>query len=87
MAFFEDHFLHFSKVLLKICIYCVKEASFYKPVFFFQSLLDHHHPQLTSSSPGMYLTQLTSNRDYADIHVQLMEDSIVSSCFSWLMEG
>lgn len=22
----------------------------------------------------MYLTQLTSNRDYADIHVQLMED-------------
>ena len=23
---------------------------------------------------GMYLTQLTSNRDYADIHVQLMED-------------
>ena len=26
--------------------------------------------------PGMYLTQLTSNRDYADIHVQLMEDRL-----------
>merc|ERR1740138_297245 len=23
---------------------------------------------------GMYLTQLTSNRDYSDIHCQLMED-------------
>jgi len=25
---------------------------------------------------GMYLTQLTSNRDYSDIHCQLMEDMI-----------
>ena len=78
---------YFSIFLKCCCCCCSKFASiawkkllFTNPCFFFQSLLDHHHPQLTSS-PGMYLTQLTSNRDYADIHVQLMEDSIVRRVF------
>lgn len=48
MAFFEEsHVVYFSKVLLllKICIYCVKEASLKETRGSFQSLLDHHHPQ------------------------------------------
>lgn len=47
MVFFEEMLvLHFSKVLLKIFIYCVKEAASLKTRGSFQSLLEHHHPQL-----------------------------------------
>lgn len=39
-------------------------------------LLDMYREFALDLHTGMYLTQLTSNRDYSDIHCQLMEDMI-----------
>eukprot|EP00439_Symbiodinium_sp_Y106_P006849 s5681_g1.t1 len=39
-----------------------------------ERLLEMYREFALDLHTGMYLTQLTSNRDYADIHVQLMED-------------
>mmetsp|Transcript_50775 Transcript_50775/g.94937 ORF Transcript_50775/g.94937 Transcript_50775/m.94937 type:complete len:282 (+) Transcript_50775:84-929(+) len=39
-----------------------------------EKLLEMYREFALDLHTGMYLTQLTSNRDYADIHVQLMED-------------
>eukprot|EP00434_Breviolum_minutum_P023839 symbB.v1.2.021032.t1/scaffold1798.1/size163522/11 len=39
-----------------------------------EKLLEMYREFAIELHTGMYLTQLTSNRDYADIHVQLMED-------------
>lgn len=39
-----------------------------------EKLLEMYKEFAIELHTGMYLTQLTSNRDYADIHVQLMED-------------
>ncbi|CAJ1348594.1 unnamed protein product [Effrenium voratum] len=39
-----------------------------------EKLLEMYREFSIELNTGMYLTQLTSNRDYADIHVQLMED-------------
>lgn len=39
-----------------------------------EKLLDMYQTFALELHTGMYLTQLTSNRDYSDIHCQLMED-------------
>lgn len=39
-----------------------------------RKLLDMYQEFALDLHTGMYLTQLTSNRDYSDIHCQLMED-------------
>mmetsp|Transcript_4716 Transcript_4716/g.10996 ORF Transcript_4716/g.10996 Transcript_4716/m.10996 type:complete len:250 (-) Transcript_4716:148-897(-) len=39
-----------------------------------QRLLEMYQEFALDMHTGMYLTQLTSNRDYSDIHCQLMED-------------
>lgn len=39
-----------------------------------QKLLETYQDFVLDLTVGMYLTQLTSNRDYSDIHCQLMED-------------
>ena len=39
-----------------------------------EKLLEMYREFAIELHTGMYLTQLTSNRDYADIHVQLIED-------------
>jgi len=39
-----------------------------------QKLLEMYQEFALELHTGMYLTQLTSNRDYSDIHCQLMED-------------
>mmetsp|Transcript_103066 Transcript_103066/g.183128 ORF Transcript_103066/g.183128 Transcript_103066/m.183128 type:complete len:288 (-) Transcript_103066:19-882(-) len=39
-----------------------------------EKLLDMYQEFALDLHTGMYLTQLTSNRDYSDIHCQLMED-------------
>lgn len=39
-----------------------------------KKLLDMYQDFALDLHAGMYLTQLTSNRDYSDIHCQLMED-------------
>merc|ERR1719145_184142 len=39
-----------------------------------QKLLEMYQEFALDMHTGMYLTQLTSNRDYSDIHCQLMED-------------
>eukprot|EP00930_Biecheleria_cincta_P081255 TRINITY_DN7006_c0_g1_i1.p1 TRINITY_DN7006_c0_g1~~TRINITY_DN7006_c0_g1_i1.p1 ORF type:complete len:282 (-),score=49.52 TRINITY_DN7006_c0_g1_i1:65-910(-) len=39
-----------------------------------EKLLAMYHDFALDLHTGMYLTQLTSNRDYSDIHCQLMED-------------
>lgn len=39
-----------------------------------EKLLEMYHDFALDLHTGMYLTQLTSNRDYSDIHCQLMED-------------
>mmetsp|Transcript_33025 Transcript_33025/g.74918 ORF Transcript_33025/g.74918 Transcript_33025/m.74918 type:complete len:287 (+) Transcript_33025:203-1063(+) len=41
-----------------------------------KKLLDMYQEFALDMHAGMYLTQLTSNRDYSDIHCQLMEDMI-----------
>jgi hypothetical protein len=41
-----------------------------------RKLLDMYQEFALDLHTGMYLTQLTSNRDYSDIHCQLMEDML-----------
>lgn len=41
-----------------------------------KKLLDMYQEFALDLHAGMYLTQLTSNRDYSDIHCQLMEDMV-----------
>merc|ERR1712176_1729712 len=41
-----------------------------------QKLVDLYQEFALDMHSGMYLTQLTSNRDYSDIHCQLMEDMV-----------